>query len=138
MTEKLVYDSKGAIFGRMATVIAKELLKGKSIDLINCEEIIISGRKGLFAERVLQKRKMGSGGSLKGPRYIRQSDRLVKRMIRGMLPWDRTKGREAFKRLRCYVGTGDLDEEKIKSAIQFEHRKPSKYSTIKEIVRLLK
>jgi large subunit ribosomal protein L13 len=136
--EKLVYDGKGAVFGRMATVVAKELLKGKSIEVINAEAIIVSGKKELFAKKIQEKRNMGSGGSLKGPKYIRQSDRLVKRMIRGMLPWDRMKGRDAFKRLRCYVGTGDLEEDKIKAAISFKHKKPSKHSTIKEIVRLLK
>ena len=96
--EKLVYDGKGAVFGRMATVVAKELLKGKSIEVINAEAIIVSGKKELFAKKIQEKRNMGSGGSLKGPKYIRQSDRLVKRMIRGMLPWDRMKGRDAFKR----------------------------------------
>ena len=76
---------------------------------------------------------MGRGGSLKGPKISKMPDRLLKRMIRGMLPWDRSKGREAFKRLRCYVGSGDLKEEDLKNVKKLKHKKPYKYSTIKEI-----
>ncbi|MBU2576918.1 MAG: 50S ribosomal protein L13 [Nanoarchaeota archaeon] len=135
---KLIYDGKGAIFGRFASVVAKDLLKGNSVDLINCEEIIISGDKRLFAKKILAKRAMGSGSSMKGPKYIRVADRLVKRMIRGMLPRDRAKGREAFKRLKCYEGNGPLKDDDLKDIKSFAHKKPMKYSTIKEIVEILK
>jgi large subunit ribosomal protein L13 len=136
--ETIVFDGTDAVFGRMASVVAKELLKGNSVEIINCEEIIVSGDKKKFSERVLQKRAMGSGGSMKGPKYSREADRLVKRMIRGMLPRQKTRGREAHKRLKCYKGSGDLSEEKISSAKRFEHQLPSRYSTMKEIVRLIK
>ena len=136
--EKLVYDGKDAIFGRMATVISKDLLKGDSVDLINCEKIIVSGDKNLFAKKIRAKRDMGRGGSLKGPKYIRQSDRLVKRMIRGMLPRDRKKGQDAFRRLKCHIGNGNLNETILKNAKEFKHNMPRKFSTIKEIMGLLK
>jgi len=131
---KLIYDGTDAVFGRIASVVAKELLKGNSVDLINCEEIIVSGDKKLLAKKILAKREMGSGGSMKGPKYPRVADRLVKRMIRGMLPRDRTKGQDAYRRLKCYVGAEKIEGEVIK----LNHRKPMKYSTVKEIVRLLK
>jgi len=132
---KLIYDGKGAVFGRLASVVAKDLLKGHSVDIINCNDIIVSGDKKLLAKKILAKREMGSGGSIKGPKYPRVADRLVKRMIRGMLPRDRAKGREAFKRLMCHIG--EISEEGIKVII-LKHKKPMKYSTIKEIVGLLK
>ena len=135
---KLIYDGKNAVFGRISSIIAKELLKGNSVDLINCNEIIISGDKKLLAKKILTKRKMGSGGSLKGPKYPRVADKLVKRMIRGMLPRDRAKGRDAFRRLKCYVDDSTIKENETKNIIRLVHRKPTKYSTIKEIVRLLK
>ena len=138
MMAKTIYDGKNAIFGRLASVATKDLLKGNFVDIINCEEIIISGKKELFVEKIRAKRKMGQGSSLKGPKYIRVEDRLIKRMIRGMLPRDRFKGREAFKRLRCHIGNGDLNEEDLKNVKEFKHMKPMKYSTVKEIVRRLR
>jgi len=135
---KLVYDGSDAVFGRMASVVAKELLKGHSVDVINCGKIIVSGDKKLFAKKVLTKGEMGRGGSLKGPKYPRVADRLVKRMMRGMLPRTKAKGREAFKRLKCYVGNGPLVGDDLKDVKSFEHKKPMKYSTIKDIVAILK
>jgi len=133
---KLVYDGSEAVFGRLASVVAKDLLKGNSVDIINCEKIIISGDKRLLAKRILTKREMGSGGSIKGPKYPRVSDRLVKRMIRGMLPRDRMKGQDAYRRLKCYIGVENISEGV--EVIKLDHKKPMKFATIKEIVGMLK
>ena len=133
---KIIVDGKDAILGRLGSFVAKELLKGNSVDVINSEGVIVSGSKDVIVKKIQLKREMGRGGSLKGPKYIRQADRLLKRMIRGMLPWDRAKGREAHKRLKCYVGSGEVKEgQEVK---KIEHKRPNKYSTIKEIVRALR
>jgi len=63
---------------------------------------------------------------------------MLKRIIRGMLPWDRPKGREAWKNLRCHIGSGDLSAEDLKSAKKIETQKPMKFTTLKEVVRSLK
>jgi large subunit ribosomal protein L13 len=81
---------------------------------------------------------MGVGASLKGPKYPRTADRLVKRMIRGMLPWDRPKGREAFKRLRCFIGNGDVSEAELKTAKKINGLMPKTFCKIKDVARILK
>ena len=129
---KIVYDGDGAVFGRIASVVAKDLLKGNEVDVFNCEKIIISGDKRLLAKKIVAKREMGSGGSMKGPKYPRVADKLVKRMIRGMLPRDRAKGRNAFRELKVYIGGENKD------AVKLNHRKPMKFVSVEEIVRLLK
>jgi large subunit ribosomal protein L13 len=134
---KIIYDGTDAVLGRLSTMVAKDLLKGDSVDVINCEEIIVSGDKRKFAEKIMAKRDMGRGASLKGPKYSRVADRLVKRMIRGMLPRDTARGREAFKKLKCYIGAGGLKEDEVKTARRVEFQKPMKYSKIKEIVELI-
>ena len=135
---RFVYNGSDAVFGRLASIVAKDLLKGNFVDVVNCDDIIISGDKKLLAKKILVKREMGSGGSIKGPKYPRVADRLVKRMIRGMLPRDTMKGQDAFRRLRCYVGNGILKDEELAEAVKLNHKKPMKYSTIKEVVGLLK
>jgi large subunit ribosomal protein L13 len=137
---KIVYDGTETVFGRLASRVAKDLLKGNSVDVLNCEKIIISGDKKLLAKKILQKREMGSGGSMKGPKYPRVADKLIKRMIRGMLPWDRHKGRDAYRKLRVYV-SGDKpksSEDEKTEIIKLSHKKPMKFSNVEEIVRLLK
>ncbi len=135
---KIIYDGEGCVFGRLASVVAKDLLKGNSVDLINCGGIVVSGDKKLFAKKILAKREMGSGGSMKGPKYPRVADRLVKRMIRGMLPWDRPKGRGALKRFRCFSGNGQRVTGNGPDVIKLEYEKPMKYFVIKDVIGLLK
>jgi large subunit ribosomal protein L13 len=141
MMAKFVYDGTDCVFGRLASVVAKNLLKGNSVDVVNCEKIIVSGDKKVFVKKMLLKKWMGEGGSLKGPKYPRVADRLVKRMIRGMLPRDRARGRDAFRRLRCWCGNGESAGAAMgdgKDVVKLNHKKPMKFATIGEIVRLLK
>ena len=133
--ETITVDGNEAVLGRLGSYVAKELLKGNEVVVINSEKVLISGKRNLIVDKINQKRKMGQGGSMKGPTYIRKSDRLLKRMIRGMLPWDRTKGREAYKRLRCYVGDKEAAGSEVKT---FDHRKPFKFTTMKEVVGALR
>jgi large subunit ribosomal protein L13 len=133
----VIFNGKNAVLGRLGAQVSKELLKGNSVLVINSEQVVTSGKKEQIVERK-QKRRMGAGGSLKGPTYIRQSDRLLKRMIRGMLPWEKTKGREAYKRLKCFVGNGDLSEDELKEVKEIKVSKPQKVVTMKEIVGALK
>ena len=113
-------DGNGLYLGRMASNIAKRLLNGEKVDLINCEKIRISGnRKAIFQrfntrlnlKSIINPRKIG-------PKYPKTPERLVKRSIRGMLPYDRTSGKDAFKRLKVYYGTPDnmKDFETIQDA----------------------
>jgi len=129
--EQKIFDGEGAVLGRMGSVVAKELLKGYAVTIINAEKVIISGDKKHVIDKIRAKRRMGGGGSLKGPKYLRQEDRLLKRMIRGMLPRDRTKGQEAIRRLKCYIGT---PKEIAEKATTFDHQKPFAFTTIQAVV----
>jgi large subunit ribosomal protein L13 len=135
---KLVFDGQEAIVGRLGAVVAKELLKGNEVAIINSEKAIISGDKKVILEKIIRWRQKG-GSSLRGPIVSKLPERLLKRMIRGMLPWDRSRGRQAYKRLRCYKGNGerDLDKELLKSVKKLNHSKPIKYSSIEQISKLL-
>ncbi|MFA4960695.1 MAG: 50S ribosomal protein L13 [Candidatus Pacearchaeota archaeon] len=138
MSEKIVVDGENTVFGRMASVVAKELLKGNFVNVINSEKVLISGKKDDYIKRINAKIKMGKGASLKGPKYIREEDRILKRMIRGMLPRDRTRGVEAFKRLKCYKGIGELTAEELKETRKIECNIPHKYFTVEKLVRGLR
>ena len=43
MSDCVVIDARGHLLGRLASVIAKQLLGGKKIVVVRCEEILISG-----------------------------------------------------------------------------------------------
>ncbi len=133
---KLYFDAEGIPLGRIGRVACKELLKGKEVVIINAEKSIITGSRDEVIGTVSHWKGLGGKG-LKGPKVSRYADRLMKRMIRGMLPWDRTKGREAYDRLRCYIGNGDLKVEELKSIKKIESGKPLKFVTLAEVAKYM-
>ncbi|RLE59677.1 MAG: 50S ribosomal protein L13 [Thermoprotei archaeon] len=115
----LIIDGEGHVAGRLASIIAKRLLRGERIIVVNAEKIIITGKKkrvlSKFLKRISEWRTYYNPEK-RGPKYPRAPDRIFKRMVRGMLPHKRSKGREALKRLKVYVGVPReyRDVEKIK------------------------
>src|SRR3989344_4761315 len=98
-----VIDGKNAVMGRLASYAAKQALRGEEVVILNCEQIIITGNKdNILKEFQEQRSKMGHG--MRGPKHIKTSERMVKRVIRGMLPEHKFgRGREAYERIKCYV-----------------------------------
>ncbi|MGC9309509.1 MAG: 50S ribosomal protein L13 [Candidatus Nanoarchaeia archaeon] len=119
-------DATDARVGRLGSYVAKLLLSGEEVVILNSEKSILSGNRVNNVEKIRRLRNKG-GSSLKGPKIPRKADRLLKRMIRGMLPWDRARGRQAFKQLKCYIG-GEGGEK-------IADKKPIKYQTLGDIVK---
>lgn len=95
-------DAKGLILGRMASYVAKRLLQGEIIVILNAEQAAISGkRKQIVLEA---KTFLEVGHPRKGPNHPRRPDRIVRRTVRGMLPRQKPKGKMAFKRLVVHLG----------------------------------
>ena len=95
-----VIDGKDLILGRLGSNIAKRLLLGESIKLVNCKDIVILGRKKFLVERY--KTKISNKVIKQGPYYSRSPSDLVKRALRNMLPYKNQRGIDAFKRIKCF------------------------------------
>jgi large subunit ribosomal protein L13 len=111
--ESILIDATDCIVGRLASFVAKQALLGKNVVIVNSEKAVISGKKHNILKKYLRRRALGKG-RLKGPYWPKEADRLLRRIIRGMLPWKKTRGREAFKRIKCYKGNPLGEEEKEK------------------------
>jgi large subunit ribosomal protein L13 len=96
------YDAKGVVLGRLASTVAKRLLNGEKVTIINADKALISGGKANILERYKLKRTRGS--MRKGPYYPRRPERILRRAVRGMLPFYTSSGRAAFKNLKVFVG----------------------------------
>ena len=112
-----VYDAENQILGRLSSHLAKELLGGEKIIVVNAEKAVISGNPKW--KTMHYKEKYERGDPIHGPFFPKQPDRIFKRTVRGMLPWDRTKGRVAHKNLKVYVGVPD--EFKLMKREKFEN-----------------
>lgn len=130
-----VYNGEGAILGRLASQAAKDALLGEEVIVINAEKIIISGKKeNTFAHE--KERRDRKGYPLKSAKFSRLPDRFVRRSIRGMLPWKNARGKEAFKKIQCYVGIPkNVSAEK---AILLQKQLPNlKYTTVAQVCKQL-
>ncbi len=131
---QIVIDADNAILGRLAAFAAKQALNGNHIVIVNSEKaIIIGGEKDILAK--YKKRRARGKGSLKGPYFPSKPAAILKRVIRGMLPYKKAHGKEAFKRTRCYEGlpTKYKDAKKIIS----KREKPFKFITLEKLCKLL-
>lgn len=130
----MIIDAKNLILGRLASFIAKKALLGEKIELVNCESAIITGNKKQILNWYKQRAEMGE--PFHGPFFPKKPYLLVKRAIRGMLPYKKPHGLTAFKNIRCYntipENLKDQKFETVKSANILKF-KSLKYVTIKEI-----
>lgn len=131
----IIIDAEGAILGRLCTNAAKNLLNGEEIAIVNSEKAIISGKKPSIKKHYKQKREVGT--YRKGPFFPRTPDRIVKRSVRGMIPYQKPHGRTAFKRLKCYIGIPKEFEGKKFEKVKEAEKRPVDFITIKELSRSL-
>ena len=104
--QRTVIDASGTILGRLASYAAKQVLIGKEIVIVNAEKAVISGRKQRIVNEFKQRLETKTHGSQKkAPKHPRRPDTYIRRVIRGMLPWKKARGRNAFRRLKVYIST---------------------------------
>ncbi|MFX1562381.1 MAG: 50S ribosomal protein L13 [Promethearchaeota archaeon] len=104
--ESLVVDASNIVAGRIASIVAKQLLLGKHVIVINAEKAVLSGNRASLINEY--KEYLGirtRTAPWKGPFHRRQPHNILRRIIRGMVPWDKARGRAAMRRLRVYTGT---------------------------------
>ncbi|HOV51570.1 MAG: 50S ribosomal protein L13 [Methanosaeta sp. PtaB.Bin018] len=98
----IVVDATGLVMGRLASVTAKSLLAGEEVKIVNAEKAIVTGRREFVFSDYGRMRERGH--KERGPYFPRRPDMILKRTVRGMLPYKMRRGRDAFSRLRIYVG----------------------------------
>lgn len=130
-----IIDANGGIVGRIATVVAKRLLNGEEIAIVNSENAIITGKKRRIKEDYRKKREVGS--SRKGPFFPRTPDRILKRAIRGMIPYQTPHGRKAYKNLRVFIGVPPQFKEKEFEIVEGAKKEAIDYITLEELSKFL-
>ncbi len=132
----MIIDAKNAIVGRLGTIVAKKALLGEEVIIVNAEKAIITGKPELVIDKYYNATQRGN--PFKGPFISRAPDRLLRRMIRGMLPYKKPRGKEAYKRIKCYIGVPEEFKDKeikvFKEAL-FNEEKFVKHVTLLEISR---
>lgn len=133
-----VINADGMILGRLSSIIAKRLLNGEEIFVVNAEKAVISGsRVTTFKE---YKQSADRGNKEFGPYFPKRPDHIMKRTVRGMLPYKQSKGREALSRFRTYIGIPEELSGKEMESINGAHMNrlsSAKYIRLDELSKKL-
>ena len=125
----IVIDGTDHIAGRLSSNVAKLLLQGNRVTVVNSEKIMLSGRKNSIIGEYNKFLEISSILHPKhGPFHPRRPDTILSRMVRGMLPRKKPSGAEALKRLRVHIGIPN--DVKPLGRIQIEKAKIRKSSSL--------
>ena len=132
---ELYIDASDQILGRMAAQVAKKLLKGDKIFIVNAEKTIVSGKPQVVFD--IYKARISRGDPYNGPFYPNVPDMMVRRTVRGMLPKS-LRGREALKRLRVFLSLPpDLKDKKFEKIKEAENNLSNKFVELSEVSRVV-
>jgi large subunit ribosomal protein L13 len=136
--EPLLLDARNQILGRLASFAAKRAIRGDTVIVLNAEKAVISGKRRSVVEEAkhrLNTRTLGTQSN--APVHQRRPDLYLRRVVRGMLPWKKAKGRAAFHRVLVFMGVPD--EYSGKTAVRVPGADATKllspYVTLEELAK---
>ncbi len=138
MAEKIYIDATGLILGRLSSAIVPMIMGGKEVVVVNAEKAVVTGNRRFILNKYLTlRRRRTLTNPRRGPFFPRFPDRIVRRTVRGMLPYKTTSGREAFRRLSAFIGVPEeLEGKEFTTIEQAKLRETArKFMTLEEIGR---
>lgn len=141
MPPEVVIDATNLVLGRMASIVAKMLLMGYKVTIVNAEKAVVSGKPKMVIEsyKLLFRVKTLRNPYRTGIRRPRTPERIIRYAIRGMLPKNNPRGKKALKNLRVYVGVPEeVKGKEIKTIKEASaDRLRGKYITVGELAKQL-
>ncbi|HPM85531.1 MAG: 50S ribosomal protein L13 [archaeon] len=135
----MIVDAKDNVAGRLASKVAKAIINGERVTVINSQDLVMVGNK----KSILEKFTTRVDGAVKsnphyGPKYDRIPSKIFRRMVRNMLPTKKRAKERIIKQLRVFNTTAkgiDSKEAIIFEEIKFNHR--NNYIKLKDVALLL-
>ncbi|VVC02136.1 50S ribosomal protein L13 [uncultured archaeon] len=101
----VVIDANGAVVGRLGARVAKLLLAGQPVEIVNADKAVMLGSLSAAKEKYLSRRSQkNKRNPEESPHWPRSPHLLLRRMIRGMLPHKSKRGRDAYHLLKVSQG----------------------------------
>jgi len=140
--ERVLYvDASNQILGRLASIVAKKLLKGYRVYIFNAEKAVISGDPKTIKREYLSllELKVHVNPYKWGTHRPRSPIAIVKQAVENMLPKDKWRGKLSLTRLKVYIGVPE--EFKSKNLVRFPDADASKlrtkYILVEELARTM-
>ncbi|MFG1520214.1 MAG: 50S ribosomal protein L13 [Thermoplasmataceae archaeon] len=129
-------DGKNSIYGRLSSYVAKQLLNGEEVTIVNAQDVVITGNRDFITKHFMEERDVGSVRM--GPYYPRTPNAILRRSIGQMLPKKKTRGKEALARCMVFVGVPPaFKDTKFQTVPQAANQKMSGYMTLGDVSKVL-
>jgi len=103
--KEIIIDGRGHLVGRLASKVAKEILRGQRVVVVRCEQMNISGslfrNKLKWAEYI---KKSNNTNPRRNFKHFKSPSRIFWRTVRGMTPHKAPKGKMALQKLKVFEG----------------------------------
>ncbi len=140
-SDYVVVDAKDRVLGRLASTVAKQLLLGKKVAIVNAEMSFVTGNKiALVRKYRIRLNLQEKENPEHSPYWPRRPDMLVRRVVRGMLPYHKKpSGKTAYRNLRVFMGVPSALSKSKMTVIETKEPKKMyvKYLYVKELSQLL-
>lgn len=136
----MILNAENMVFGRIASYAAQHAMDGENVVVVNAEKSIITGRKNFILKKFRTRVNLTvKGNPEKGAmKYSRMPDRILRRAIRGMLPFKSARGRSAFKKVNVFIGTPEeFKKQEFFVPKGFQAKKRRNYVLLEEICKEL-
>jgi len=126
-----IIDGKDHLMGRLASIVAKELLLGQKIVVVRCEKIRITGSlyRNFLKWKDFKKKKF-STNPRRGHFHDRSPSDIFRRSVRGQMHYKTPRVALCFGRLKCFEGIPERYEKKKRfvchGALSVLHSKPNR------------
>lgn len=103
--KEIVIDGRGHMVGRLASKVAKEILRGQRVVVVRCEALNLSGsqfRNNIKYHEFLN--KSNNTNPRRNFKHYKSPSRMFWRSLRGMMPHKSPRGKAALDRLKVFEG----------------------------------
>ncbi|MFB6124420.1 MAG: 50S ribosomal protein L13 [Halanaeroarchaeum sp.] len=126
----VVIDARDCVLGRVASTVAERALDGERVAVVHAEDAVVTGSRNDVLSKFKTRVDLQSD---RGPNYPKRPDRIFKRSIRGMLPYKKARGREAFSNVRVYVGNPFDDDGELVDGTSIDRLSNTRFVTLGEV-----
>jgi large subunit ribosomal protein L13 len=135
----VVVDAKGLVAGRLASKVAKRIINGEMITIVNAEEAVVVGTpSGIMEKFELRVAARVLGNPHDGPKYNRIPDRMLRKMVRNMLPTKKRQKKRIIDNLMVFNKVPkELAKEKTETFEDSKCNERYGFMTLKEVAQKL-
>jgi large subunit ribosomal protein L13Ae len=103
--KEIIIDGRAHLVGRLASKVAKEIMRGQRVVVVRCEQMNISGslfrNKLKWADYIA---KSNNSNPRRNFKHFHSPSRIFWKTVRGMTPHKEVRGKIALQKLKVFEG----------------------------------